>query len=336
MKGSRVSLCYYPTTIILVDDQENYLDGLKMGLDDKLLCQYYTDPTKLVNFLKNYKPDPFINRCVTFDEDSAQANLIVSQVSLRDIYSEIYNQNRFKQISLLVADYAMPGYNGLECCDAVRDKFIKKLLLTGEAQNDLAVKAFNERRIHQFIQKSTPNLMPVLNKAIEDLLLSYFLELSDYLRGAIEANINQPMLTLLDDPVFAEFFYSICEDKNIVEFYLLDNQGSFLLLNDKAEPTWLLMKDEIEMSSLTDFSEVEEAPEEIQMALRTRQKFPYFHTEEDTKTPPAEWEKYMHPATSLLGGQQTYYYCLLSGNLFGIDLNSITSLKEYLKNLEDE
>ncbi|HVV69089.1 MAG TPA: hypothetical protein VHE99_08690 [Gammaproteobacteria bacterium] len=310
MRGAQVSLCYYPTTVILIDDQKNFLNELKVGLKDNIPCEYYSEPQKLINLFKTYHPNHFINYCVTFDEDSAQENLIVRQVSLRNIHKEIYNPERFKQISLLVADYAMPGYNGLECCDAIHDKYIQKLLLTGEAQNDLAVKAFNSRRIHAFIQKSAPDLMQTLNAVIEELQLNYFLKLSNSLRDNFKDGLEY-LLTVLDDPAFVKFFYDLCESKQITEYYILDTQGSFLLLDDKAKPFWLLLKDETEMNNLFLHAEAEEAPEIVQEPLRTRSHIPYFHSEADLQTPPSQWNKYFYPA-QCLAGQQNYYYILLT------------------------
>ncbi len=330
MKGTRVSLCYYPTTVILVDDQENFLNELQASLNDNIPCEYYSEPQKLVNFFKEYQPDHFTNTCVTFDEDSAQHNLIVRQVSLNDIHKEIYNSDRFKQISLLVADYAMPGYNGLECCDAIKDKFIQKILLTGEAQNDLAVEAFNERRINKFIQKSTPNLMQTLNAAIQELQLNYFLGLSDSLRGNFKDGLEH-LLTVLDDPAFVKFFYDLCSSKQIIEYYILDNQGSFLLFDDKANPFWLLLKDETEMNNLFLHAETEEAPAVVQDGLRKRSHIPYFHTKADLQTPPSQWNKYFYPAQQLVG-QQHYYYSLLTDAPFN-DLNfkEIKTVHQFLK-----
>ena len=36
----------------------------------------------------------------------------------------------------------------------------------------------------------------------------------------------------LQDKKFADFFIALCEEKKIVEYYLADNSGSFLLLDE--------------------------------------------------------------------------------------------------------
>jgi CheY-like chemotaxis protein len=331
MKGARVSLCYYPTTIILVDDQENFLNELKAGLNDQIPCLYHSDPKKLIDFFKTYRAEHFTDYCVLHDEDSALENLIVRQISLPKIRNEIYNQDRFKQISLFVADFAMPGHNGLECCDAIRDKFIQKLLLTGEAQNDLAVKAFNERRINKFIQKSAPNLIQAVNEAVDELTLNYFLQLSDSLRGNMASDLGE-MLTILDDPVFVNFFYQVCESNKIAEYYILDNQGSFLLLDEKGEAFWLLMKDETEMENLFQHAKIEEASSVVQQVLHDRSHLPFFYTEADMQTPPSQWGDHLYPAERLVGQHQTYYYSLLTDAPFSdIDAKAIKTVQQFLR-----
>ncbi|HVV69092.1 MAG TPA: hypothetical protein VHE99_08705 [Gammaproteobacteria bacterium] len=330
MRGNQVSLCYYPTTAILIDDQQPFLTKLQLGLPETRPYQFYANPNDFIARFAHHQPEHFINYCVTFDEDSAQENLIVRQVSLRNIHKEIYNPERFKQVSLLVADYAMPGHNGLECCDAIHDKYIQKLLLTGEAQNDLAVKAFNQRRINKFLQKSAPDLMQTLSSAIAELQLNYFLELSNSLRDNFKDGLEY-LLTVLDDPAFVKFFYDLCESKQITEYYILDTQGSFLLLDDKAKAYWLLLKDETEMNNLFLHAEAEEAPAEVQDPLRNRSHLPYFHTEADLQTPPSQWKKYFYPAQRL-AGQQNYYYTLLTDAPFN-DLNpkEIKTVQQFLR-----
>ena len=223
MRANQVGLCYYPTTAVLVDDQLPFLNKLQLGLHENRPYKFYSNSNELIAYFAQYQSEHFIKNCVSFDEDGASRDMLVHQVSLRNIRNVIYNPRRYEQISVLIADYAMPGANGLECCAAVKDKYIKKALLTGEAENDLGIKAFNERRIDKFIQKSIPNLFEVLNTAISELQLKYFLDLSDSLRGAIDN--HDLLLAVLDDPVFTQFFYDICESKQIAEYYILDRSG---------------------------------------------------------------------------------------------------------------
>src|SRR5205085_4317733 len=95
-----------------------------------------------------------------------------------------------------------------------------------------------------------------------------------------------------------------------VEYYLLDEQGSYLLLDKNKKMKWFIVKKETEMQNLINFAAFEEAPEPILNALQNREKLPYFHTEIELAKPPYEWERYLYPATKLYG-KEVYYYSLI-------------------------
>ncbi len=72
------------------------------------------------------------------------------------IHREIYNSKRFLENTVLVIDYAMPVMHGMEVCKELSHLPIKKLMLTGEADDKLAVQAFNQKLINKFIRKGGP------------------------------------------------------------------------------------------------------------------------------------------------------------------------------------
>jgi CheY-like chemotaxis protein len=329
MNWSRINLCYYPTTVVLVDDQKSFLNEFKHRLDKSLAYQLYDNPKKLLEDFSRYHPDYFINRSTIIpDEDNRLDDRIVYDVDLRQIHKEIYNPKRFEQVSVLIADYAMPGINGLECCKNIQNKYIKKILLTGEADNDLAVKAFNEGVINKFIPKNTPDLARLINQSIFELQMQYFSDLSESLFYSALAHGKIP--NYLNDKDFMTLFNQKCEEFKIVEYYLLDSQGSFLMLDEDANPYWLIVKSEQEMENLYQFAALEQAPVAVVDALKHREKIPYFYTDKDLESPPAHWVNYMHPADKL-EGKKIYYSFHLGNKTYPIEINKIISYQSYLK-----
>ena len=58
-------------------------------------------------------------------------------------HQQIYNSERFAQISVVITDYAMPEMDGVDFLRQIKHSEIKRILLTGVADEKIAVKAFN-------------------------------------------------------------------------------------------------------------------------------------------------------------------------------------------------
>ncbi len=335
-KRFQIGICYYPATVGLVDDNKEYLKHLLTRLVklEKIPCFSYEDPEQALQFLtKEYHADPIVNRCLIESEDNDMDHHMVD-FNIPAIHQEIYNPRRFAEITVLVIDYAMPGINGLELCRQLREKypFIKIIMLTGEVGKDLAVEAFNEGSIDRFILKNTPSLMEALVQIVRELQLSYFQNLSELALNKI-ADFSQQTLVCLTDPVFVDFFQQLCKTNNIVEYYLMDDHGSFLLLDAKGKPSWLAVADNELMESYAELAKHDKAPEALTAALHSKKMMPYFHTEDDFSVRPAEWQEYLHPAQTLQGKQLYYYSYITDPNAYDLESDRVFSFQQYLEKI---
>ncbi len=79
---------------------------------------------------------------------------------------------------------------------------IKRALFTGDADEFLAVKSFNEKLIHRFIRKDASAMAEVLEKLIQELRMDYFSELSMWVFKSLSADPSW----CLESPGFVDFF----------------------------------------------------------------------------------------------------------------------------------
>ena len=81
-----------------------------------------------------------------------------------------------RDINLVVSDYNMPMMNGLEFLQNVRSLYphILTIMLTGQAELEIAVQAINEAGVYKFIQKPWNNddLRVTLQRALESIDLA--------------------------------------------------------------------------------------------------------------------------------------------------------------------
>lgn len=228
-------------------------------------------------------------------------------LNLPAIHQQVYNADRFKEIAACVTDYTMPIMNGIEFCEAIADFNCQKILLTGDAGHDLAVRAFNSGVIQKFILKDSIDYTNMVIDALAEQRLNYFIKQSQTLLGAsFDANPNQ--MRFLFDTEIKRYFDQACNTKGIIEYYLLDEHGSYLMLDMHGEATWFFMKDEKELNKTVEFLEYDNAPESIVNKIKERTHIPFFFSKADFETPFADWEPYLQPVIKSVKTENTRYY----------------------------
>src|SRR5262245_48232523 len=145
---------YYPTTVVIVDDDTDFLSSLKLVLAPHCRSLLFTSPEQAKDFLvqdyQNYlDSNPIHNDYEVFAEVHANTHL-------PSIHKTIFNPNRFKQTLVAIIDYDMPTISGLALARQIRACTPTKIImLTGEADQNTAIDAFNRHEIDQFIIKNS-------------------------------------------------------------------------------------------------------------------------------------------------------------------------------------
>jgi CheY-like chemotaxis protein len=333
-KAQKLLTCYFPTTVVFVDDDFNYLQGIQSQLDvARFVPKLYGSPVEALTALESYQPNRFTNQCLP-NPDSTEFDHRNLETNIRELHHQIYNPKRFEEISVIVVDFAMPGMTGIELCERLADKPFKTLLLTGQADEKTVIQAFQQGIIHKYIRKDSLNFHEELNAAILELQHDYFAELS---ATVINSIIRDPEFasTCMDDPVFTALADQICHRANVCEFHLTDTQGSFLLLDKDANPSCLTVADSEQMQMYYELcQDISSTPPDVVDALKNRQMVPSFQSELDLNTSSIEdWKKYLHPA-EILQGKETYYYAHIpSSQISHIDRKRVLSYQEFLETL---
>lgn len=311
-----IPTCYFPSTTLFLDDNRDFLLNFVLQLDESVAYRIFSDP----------------NAALALISQRASYLNIFSQTEkgILPIHEEIYNPNRFAEISVIVVDYAMPGINGLDFCRQIENPNIKKILLTGQADEKLATAAFNEGLIHRYIKKNELHAAELITKSIAELQLQYFQGLSKQVESKLA--IAEP--ACLQDKAFIQFFRQICEDNHIVEYYLLDDSGSFLLLDQDAHTHFLILKTEDNKKAYYQLAQQQGAAPDILAQLLTGQKIPLC-VQSDLATFP--WQDCLHSLTQgkHLQGEQAYYYAYVkTEQLCNIRQQKILSYHRYMEELD--
>lgn len=310
--------CYYPTTTVAIDDDTDFLGILTqhLGITD---CLPYSSPITAINTLNPQQPFKRIQsrilKAITPSENGEFPEDQTIHFNLRNLHEEIYNKDRFKDVSVIIVDYHMGDVSGIDVCEALSHHPARKILLTGVADKEtIALEAFNKGIIHRFINKSDANFPTKLKQAISVLKEAYFRDLTSSLfPQSMNLNIH---------PSFVNYSRNLYDQYEAIEYYLIDSIGSTLMLDANGNAAWLLIKHKSDMMSLEELARIQEAPNYLIQSITNTSLIPFFFSDNDYQTQASEWEKICYPA-QVLPGVKDYYYATWKGQQNHIEQNKI-------------
>lgn len=300
--------CYYPTTTIAIDDDVDFLRVISqhLGIAD---CIPYSSPSKVIDALKNTNPfNRIASRIVKTSTNSDITDDYAVQINMRNLHHEIYSNDRFNDVSVLIIDYHMDEMTGIEVCEALKNHPAKKILLTGSIDKEkIAIEAFNKGIIHRFINKSDANFPILLKQAVSFLKENYFRDLTSEI-------LTTQTETLLHNPAYVSFTRSLKEQFDLVEFYLIDVMGSKVFLNSIGNPIWLVIRHDDEIENYINIAKDQDGEANLIESLTQRKMIPFFFSEDDFQQPVSKWNNYLYQAYPF-PGITGYYYAVIEGQI---------------------
>lgn len=301
-----VPCLYFPTMTIVVDDELSFLESLCFEVGYDVVLKSFQNPQRALHFLQHeYQAPVRAENWILKPAAEPDFGDYVREfdIDIWKIHEEVYNMRRFEQIAVVVVDYAMPSMDGLTFFKELKESSFKRILLTGEADEKLAVEAFNQGLIHRFIRKDDPDYLTQLHEAIHDLEADYFRDISEIPLAHLKNNCRF-RTCCLDNSCFIKFFDHFLMTHEITEYYLAGPTSSFMLLDKNGKPSWLVVKDSEQMQFYTEMVSETSSPF-VRQALKSRNYVPYFYNHRDNF--PAEWDNFLHPAKTIVGEVTNYY-----------------------------
>ncbi len=222
-----INLFQHPTTTVYIDDSTAFLYSITLGVDHQPF-RSFSDPFAgldyVERFARNYEFD-------SSKQNTEEANNKLGQNFGHLTQHKLKNSSRFAEPSVVVVDYSMPQLNGLDLCSRIQNPYIKKVLLTGVADEKIAIKALNSQLIDFYISKSEASLSQELHRIISHLRDRYFQDIYGWTKDVR----LRDCVPYLYDSDFADFFEDVSEQLNIVEHYPLEEPWGFLLVSDEGK-----------------------------------------------------------------------------------------------------
>jgi CheY-like chemotaxis protein len=239
----------------------------------------------------------------------------------------VFNRSRFGLVSVVVIDYRMPEMSGLDLCRRLAQFPCKRILLTGQADEALAVHAFNEGLINMYLPKLHPRLDTELNLAIARLQFRFLDEATELIAKVL--NAADPVVW--GDESFARFFYQICGDRGIVEYYAVGQPKGYLLVDRRGKAELLLLFDDAELDAQCAAAMASRAPEGVVAQVRSRRSALYFPSDDAACVlSPAQWWESCVALQPFPSRDDRFYALVDDPKPFMVTPDTVLALDRYL------
>lgn len=241
-----LSLFQRPGAVLFLDDDPDYLEMLGMVVPAQTQAELYTRPS---GFLARMQAEP-----ARWEADAAlqlhmidrwrQGQALIPQV----LHYWATRPERYRLAQICVVDYAMPGTDGLSVLNTLLDWPGSRVLLTGQADEQIAIQAFNNGLIDQFVPKQATDITRHLLGVLRRLAQAAHPRLNTIWRSVLRPN----QVSLLQIPSVSQWLRDYTHHR-WVEYVVIGEPFGLLGLDMAGGAHWLQLEP---TSSLGDLAEL--------------------------------------------------------------------------------
>ena len=239
-----------PGTVVFLDDDPDYLEMLALVLPRQWHVKLFLRPHECINYLQQEPPfweaDAW-NQQQLVEQWRAGKPLIPQVLGYWSKYTERYALTR-----VCVFDYSMPAMDGLTALGELVDWPGSRVLLTGQADEQVAVRAFNRGLIDQFIAKQTPDISRRLIEAVEHLFATPNARHSQIWRATLSPEQN----ALLRIPSVTRELGAFA-GKRWVEHVAIGDPFGVLGMDARGNVSWLQLETRDGLRAAAELAEIE-------------------------------------------------------------------------------
>jgi CheY-like chemotaxis protein len=292
-----------PGAVVFLDDDADYLEMLALVLPRQWHVKLFVRPMDCISHLQQELPfweaDAW-NQQQLISEWRAGKPLIPQILGYWSRYTERYALTR-----VCVFDYSMPGIDGIQALAELGDWPGSRVLLTGQADEEVAVRAFNQGLIEQFIPKQTPDITRRLVGAVEHLQTTPNARHAQIWR----ATLSPAQSALLRVPTISRDL-AVLTGQRWVEHMVIGDPFGILGMDAAGNVSWLQLETQEGLKALAELAEVEGVPTADVAEIRQGQKLASFELHQALGLPRS---RQLAPGVAL-GQDRTLF-----GALFDID-----------------
>lgn len=257
---------FYPASVVFVDDNDSYLDALRRFFPDISTNLFFTRHQTALAFIRKHARENSLEFAPT-SAGLSETGLerFVESSAERDILAR---DSRFSEVAAVVVDYDMPGLSGVEFLSSISNLRCAKVLLTGVADETVAVKAFNAGIVDLYLRKTDADSASRLVHFLNDARKRHCSEAGWLGLGENGITYCDPRTRkVLDEVVAAE---------GIVEYYWRPEQNAILMFDREGNPSVFLAWAESDWIAQAEIVADESGPVDLLRRMAVRESMPVF------------------------------------------------------------
>lgn len=328
-----IPACFFPSTVFFLGSSAGVMKEFLSNRHLRFFAKFFTASSEAESYLKNlhYNLVQFTQYCLLEHEKAKGSDLIKNLVNdeMSPIHAEIYNPARFAEVSVLVVDYRLEDGFAFDFLSKLNNHYVKVILVVDAKDEPEVLLAKEAGLIDDYILSSNADFLISLVNQVDVLAWEYFLSVSK----ALFRLFSFPAPNCLQNREFAQFFQFFCHEKSMIEFYLIDKEGIFLLMNQQGEFGFLSVMTAAALDDFAEFLALQGGPAEMVADLKNGFCMPAFKHEIQANTTSGDWSKRLFHAKSLKTSTETYYYTWIEEKQVSAVHQSTPSYHQYFNDL---
>jgi CheY-like chemotaxis protein len=258
-------LFHRPGTIVFLDDDPDYLEMLALLLPREWPVKLFTRPRDCIDHLQQEPP--------FWEADAWTQQEMVAQWrggrALVPLVLEYWARSteRYGLGRVCVVDFSMPEMDGLQVLSRLDDWPGARVLLTGQADEQVAVDAFNRKLIDQFIPKQTADISRHLVDAVRRLMAAPHPRHAQTWRATLQPDQH----ALLRQPEVARDLATLAQ-RHWVEHVVVGEPFGILGLDPAGFASWLQLETPAGLAALAEVAQLERFSENDMADIRAGRK----------------------------------------------------------------
>lgn len=256
-----LSLFQRPGAVFFLDDDPDYLEMLGMVVPTQTQVELFSRPS---GFISRMQAEP-----ARWEADAAQQLQMIDRwrqgqpLIPQMLHYWATRPERYRLAQICVVDYAMPGTDGLTVLNHLLDWPGARVLLTGQADEQIAIQAFNNGLIDQFVPKQANDITRHLLGVLRRLAQAPHPRLNTMWRGVLRPN----QMSLLQIPSVAQWLRDYTHH-HWIEYVVIGEPFGLLGLDAGGHAHWLQLEPTASLGDLAELAASAALGMEVVRAVR--------------------------------------------------------------------
>jgi CheY-like chemotaxis protein len=242
-------LYHRPSALVFLDDETPYLEMLAIVLPREWCIRFHT---RMRDYLAQVHA-----QSEQWETDVGQHQQIISQwYKGKPLPGQVLaywreQDHRYGLSSIAVVDYAMPAATGLEVLKVSPPWPPYRLLLTGKADEHIAVAAFNDGLIHRYVTKQHPDLAQQLVGALRQ----HYNAPMDFHEAIWRNVLRRSQQIAFQDRAVQQSLKQWLKQHECVEYVVLPEPFGLLALDAEGFAHWLQFEMHKDLAAAVDLAQ---------------------------------------------------------------------------------